>query len=88
MVPVMRDRTAEQVVAQARLRPAAEILDPADLIYRYHWAVMDARVAGCPHPPVLRHPFARAGAGSSQGAHHGRDTVVEGASKVLECVSA
>ena len=28
----------------SRRRPAAEILDAADLIYRYHWAVVDARL--------------------------------------------
>jgi hypothetical protein len=31
-------------LAQARLRPAAELLDAADLIYRYDWAVVNARL--------------------------------------------
>jgi hypothetical protein len=29
---------------KANLRPQAEILDAADLIYRYHWAIVDARI--------------------------------------------
>jgi hypothetical protein len=34
----------------ARLRSAREILDEADLIYRYDWACVDARVSGKPAP--------------------------------------
>jgi hypothetical protein len=32
------------------LRPAAEILDQLDLVYRYHWLVTEARVRGIPGP--------------------------------------
>lgn len=46
---------AAAFVAQARLRPAGEILDAADLIYRYHWAVTDARINGKEAPAGL-HP--------------------------------
>jgi len=28
---------------KAKLRPQSELLDAADLIYRYHWAVVNAR---------------------------------------------
>jgi hypothetical protein len=40
-------------VAQARLRPARELLDAADLIYRCHWAVRDAEFFGRAPPPRL-----------------------------------
>jgi hypothetical protein len=43
-VAFLRDRTTEQFVKDAKLRPLASILDEADLIYRYDWAVVDARV--------------------------------------------
>jgi hypothetical protein len=36
--------TAEEFLANAKLRPPSEILDQADLIYRYHWALVDARL--------------------------------------------
>lgn len=43
-VEFLRDRTTNQFVKDAKLRPLAVILDQADLIYRYDWAVVDARV--------------------------------------------
>lgn len=43
-VRFMQERKASQFVADAKLRPLSEILDQADRIYRYHWAVVDARV--------------------------------------------
>lgn len=42
-VAALSVRTTEQLIADAKPRSAAEILDEADLIYRYHWAVADAR---------------------------------------------
>jgi hypothetical protein len=42
----MKERKASQFLADAKLRPLSEILDQADRIYRYHWAVVDARVNG------------------------------------------
>jgi hypothetical protein len=42
----MQERKASQFVADAKLRPLSEILDQSDRIYRYHWAVVDARVNG------------------------------------------
>jgi len=38
------DRSVSQFFLDAKLRSQAEILDQADLIYRYHWAVVDARI--------------------------------------------
>jgi Domain of unknown function (DUF4272) len=52
-VSIMKERSAEQFIADARLRPLAQILDEADLIYRYNWAVVDARVNGDPAPSGL-----------------------------------
>lgn len=52
-VSIMKDRTAAQFVADARQRPLAQLLDEADLIYRYDWAVVDARVNRRPVPHGL-----------------------------------
>jgi hypothetical protein len=41
---VLTSRNLEQIVAGAKPRTPAEILDEADLIYRLHWAVVEARV--------------------------------------------
>ena len=46
----MLERTPAQFVAEAKLRPLGEILDEADLIYRYHWAVVDAGINDQPAP--------------------------------------
>jgi hypothetical protein len=43
-VSYITDTPTEQFINQAKLRPIAEILDEADLIYRYDWAVVDARL--------------------------------------------
>ena len=40
----------EELTAAARLRSRKELLDQADLIYRLHWACVDARVMGLPAP--------------------------------------
>lgn len=52
-VTFMQQRNAQQFIADAKLRPHAEILEQADRIYRYHWAVVDARVKGEPAPAEL-----------------------------------
>ena len=54
-VGLVRNRTTQQVIAGANLRPLREILDQADLIYCYHWAVVDARINGRIAPAGL-HP--------------------------------
>lgn len=46
-------QTMEELLAAARLRPRAELLEQADLIYRLHWACVDARVMGMPAPQGL-----------------------------------
>jgi hypothetical protein len=53
LVATMRDRTPAQFVEGASLRPLPQILDQADLIYRYNWAVIDALVARRPPPAGL-----------------------------------
>src|SRR5262249_23758676 len=42
-VEIVLDTPPEKFIHQARSRPISEILDEADLIYRYNWAVVDAR---------------------------------------------
>jgi hypothetical protein len=52
-VNLMKQRTAKQFIAESKPRSLHEILDQADRIYRYHWAVVDARLAGKQHPAGL-----------------------------------
>jgi len=53
MVALLNDNSRLQLLAKARLRSKREILDQADLIYRYRWALVDARVNGRPAPAGL-----------------------------------
>lgn len=39
---LMKKGDARKFIADARMRPLGAILDQADLIYRYHWAVVEA----------------------------------------------
>jgi len=41
---IVRGETAVTLIEKTSLRPIAEILDQADLIYRYRWALVDARL--------------------------------------------
>lgn len=43
-VSILRVNGSDGFLKNANLRPQSEILDAADLIFRYHWAVVDARV--------------------------------------------
>jgi hypothetical protein len=52
-VKFMKERSAKQFIADAKLRPMSAILDQADKIYRYHWAVVDARINGKNSPANL-----------------------------------
>lgn len=52
-VSIMVDRTADKFINQANLRTTGEILDATDLIYRYDWACVDARLNGKPAPAGL-----------------------------------
>ena len=52
-VTIMKERTSAQFLADAKLRSFSQVLDEADLIYRYDWAVVDARVNGKSAPSGL-----------------------------------
>ena len=52
-VKLMKERTSKQFITDSKLRPLNEILDEADRIYRYHWAVVDARLKGKEPPAGL-----------------------------------
>ena len=43
----------EKFIKESKLRPLSDILDQADLIYRYDWAIVDARVKGLDSPAGL-----------------------------------
>jgi hypothetical protein len=45
-VRTMTGTTTSQFIEDSELRPIADILDQVDLIYRYHWAVRNARIQG------------------------------------------
>lgn len=53
MVRLVSGRSFDDLVAGARLRPQAEMLDALDLTYRYHWAVRQAGLDGVPPPAKL-----------------------------------
>lgn len=42
--------TMKALLRAAKLRPRKELLEQADLIYRLHWACVDARMMGMPAP--------------------------------------
>ena len=52
-VRCMQERSPAQFIAQSNLRPISEILEQADRIYRYDWAVVNARMGGAPAPAQL-----------------------------------
>lgn len=52
-VQTLLQRSPAQFVKDAKLRPLSEILDQADRIYRYDWAVVDARVNNKAAPAKL-----------------------------------
>jgi hypothetical protein len=54
-VSTMTETTTAQFIENSELRSIADILDQADLIYRYHWAVRNARLKGQQIPADL-HP--------------------------------
>jgi hypothetical protein len=59
----MAERTTSQFIEDSELRPIDPILDQADLIYRYHWAVRNARIKGQQVPAGLN-------PGVTQERHH------------------
>jgi hypothetical protein len=52
-VKIVERLSTIEFINNAKLRPINEILDQADLIYRYHWATVDARIKGKPSPAGL-----------------------------------
>lgn len=54
-VRIIASKTREDFVKGAKPRSEKEILDQADLIYRIHWATVDARVTG-QEPPAKLNP--------------------------------
>jgi len=52
-VSFLRENGRDGFLQKAKLRPQSEILDAADLIYRYHWAADDARINGRDAPAGL-----------------------------------
>ena len=52
-VDILREAGTEKFILDGRARPMSEILDAADLVYRYHWAVVDARLGSRPAPANL-----------------------------------
>jgi hypothetical protein len=47
------ERSPEEFMADARLKATSEILDQADLVYRYHWATRNAWISGDDSPAGL-----------------------------------
>jgi hypothetical protein len=50
---LLRDGTRDSLLAGAKLRSRGEVLDEADRIYRYRWALVDAQINGRPPPAGL-----------------------------------
>jgi len=50
---IIETRSTESLLMEAELRTAEDVLDAADLIYRYHWAVIDAELYGRQPPAKL-----------------------------------
>jgi hypothetical protein len=53
LIDLIEPDDGKAFVATARMRPLAEILDAADLIYRHHWAVREAGLKKKPAPARL-----------------------------------
>ncbi|MFX1257904.1 MAG: DUF4272 domain-containing protein [Promethearchaeota archaeon] len=51
--PFLNKVSYDDFISNAHLRPLSEILDKADLIYRYDWAAVDARINSKPTPGNL-----------------------------------
>ncbi len=52
-VACMRDRSTQGFIADAKLRPNDQILDQADLVFRYHRSLIDAALANQTTPANL-----------------------------------
>lgn len=49
-VTFMQERSREEFISASNLRSKGKILDQADLIFRYHWAVVEKRLRGISIP--------------------------------------
>lgn len=52
-VSTLAEKSAQEFLQDANLRSHAEILDQADLMYRYNWAVKNNWIAGLAPPANL-----------------------------------
>lgn len=52
-ITLLRDLTREELEARIRPRDTAQVLDQADLIYRYRWALVEAGLRGAEVPAGL-----------------------------------
>jgi len=55
LIDIIQFKSLDELMTEAKLRDIPEILDQADLIYRYSWASMNARYQG-QQPPQGLHP--------------------------------
>lgn len=53
IVAMMSGISAKKLLSSSKMRPQAEVLDAADLIYRYHWAIRNEGVHGREAPDGL-----------------------------------
>ena len=53
MATLMKGKKVKKLVEETNLRPQSEILDAADLIYRYHWAIRNEGAHGRDAPDGL-----------------------------------
>jgi Domain of unknown function (DUF4272) len=53
MADTLRDLGPDGLRAMAKLRPQTDLLDAADLIYRYNWAIVQAHLNGASAPAGL-----------------------------------
>jgi Domain of unknown function (DUF4272) len=53
LAQTLRELGPEGLRATAKLRPQADLLDAADLIYRYNWAIVQAHLNGASAPAGL-----------------------------------
>ncbi len=53
LMKIMKSRGAMNFIADAKFRSLSEVLDQADLIYRYQWAIVEDRIRGGSEPVGL-----------------------------------
>lgn len=58
LIRLIKTHSLDQLIDDAKPKTISQILDQADLIYRYRWALVDARVKGRPAPAGLNDDIA------------------------------